>query len=570
MPGIEQLARALSEEERRKLFAKIRSALSADGDRREHVIHTQLRDERRKELIKADMRGLGPWERLYLWFKRIFSRSSEEALFLDFRLSQVRGRVYDARPDLVDFEHRHALPGLARTVGRLYLIVQPLVSVYQTVWRDTESLRAVVDRLFAARIPDAKRSLNEFCTIKELQDEYRRSESRSRLKQIVLDKIGAYLRSIPESVMEDVKRGVMPLYTFRDLILYDYSGFFARFKGEPPATTEALDRDYATVDVTDLLPAIEALYLALHSAGGSSGRPVVYVEAFGDTPGTAPAQIRDALHALGRYLRSAELESHLGDIIRVLRGDPYYRFVSYTPRVLLQDFYYASLKVELLAELDLRFSDIRVGVLGELMQELFHSETVNFEFFDAAIEVNIKRAGLGPFVRHRALQIINTFLTRNYHDGLAELLRTLPQVVPTRLRRAMSIVPVIATAIDDVTERLRQFDAGFSPSADEGRALRRILSITKESDNAQVAALQALVAQKDREAGTIIQKFHDAADLIVDTLRKVQPREGTERNAQSAAPIAGDERLPAERIEVAIERVETCKKLVNQIALIEL
>lgn len=571
MPGVEELVRALSEEERRALFAKIRKALSADGGKRERVIHTELRNERRKELIAADMRSLGPWERLRLWVKRLFSTAGDEAVFIGFRLSQVRDRVHSARPDLVDFEQRSTLPGLVRAVGALYLAARPLIPAYRRIWRDTESLRAVVDGLLAVRIPGAKRSLNEFCTTQELQEEYRRTESRNRLKQIVLDKVDDYMESIPASVMEDVERGVMPLYTFRDVVQYDYGEFFARFDVEPPTVSDELKQDYPAISAVELLPQIEGLYLALHGAARSKERPQVYLEAFGDGTSGDPVRLRDALQALAKYLASDNLETQLGDIIRFFRNDPYYRFVSYTPRLQLQDFYYANLKIELLAELDQRFADLRVGVLGQLMQEVFPSGTIDFEHFDPEVELNIKRAGLGPFARHRSLQVISTFLRRNYHDGLMELMSILPRIVSARMRQTTNIVPVIAAAVDDVTERLRQFDAGFSSDVDEGRVLSRVQFLTSESDNAQVGAVKALVAQKDREAGDIVQKFHDAVDLIVDMLRTVRRGAGPDMNERFAAmrTTAADDRPLTERIDDYVEQISKCKKLVNQIAVIE-
>jgi hypothetical protein len=101
---------------------------------------------------------------------------------------------------------------------------------FYVLWKDTDSLRQVLDYLLAKRVPDAKRSLNQFCSSREMQETFRITESRNQLKKLVLDRVSEYVDRIPPSVMEEIEEGLKPLYLLKDLATYDFDDFFVQFQ----------------------------------------------------------------------------------------------------------------------------------------------------------------------------------------------------------------------------------------------------------------------------------------------------------------------------------------------------
>ncbi len=552
---IQDLARALSEEERRSLLQKIKQSLSIEQQEKERIIHSEIRQERRAELIEADLRSLRFWDRIKLWFKRLFTKGSDEDVFIQFRLDQAKNRVKLRNEHLADFENRVLLAEFAEGVRPLCRAILPIRSFFVFLWTDTDSLRRMLDYLIATKIPDSKTSLNQFCTTQELLDTFRQNESRSQLKQLVLDRLSEYVDRIPPSVMEELEAGLRPLYHLKDLSLYDFEGFFIQFQSseQQAVSNDVIEFHGAAVHRT--LEYVEALYLALYNAVQIPGEPNLYKETLNyfiahrdaaeDEPPEPPYEDSEEALSLRRSILSAVKKTRavwkdlpLADVIRYFAGDPYYRFIAYSPQLRLGEFYYNNLKMELLADLDRRFDDLRMGVLGQMIGEVFPKGLRDFEFFHPEVQSGVKRAGVGQLNVFRSLQIIETFVRDVYQVGFVEFLRLLGRLIPARGREVGADMTLYIAGLEDVGDRIRVFDQSFSPDSDEGKTFFRYRYSASERDATYLGAYKALVVQKERDARSIIDKFTDQIRGIATGLRIIKGgnRAGLNERYRAAAP----------------------------------
>lgn len=585
---IHDLARALTEEERRTLLDKIKQSLSIDQQKKEHIIHSELRQERRAELIESDIRSLRFWERLRLWFKRLFSNGSDEDVFTQFRLDQAKARVLARNEGYVDFENKVILPLFPEAVRPLAQAILPIRSLFRFLWKDTDSLRRMLDYLISMKIPDAKTALNHFCSTQELLETFRRTESRSQLKQLVLDRIVEYVDRIPPSVMAELEEGLRPLYLLKELAMFDFEGFYVQFQSSEEAAVSTDPVTFHGAAVHRVLEYTELLYLSLYNSIQIKGEPNLYKEtlnfyiayrdaAEGAVPEAPHPDTEEALSLrrsiLAAVKKAAALwkELPLADMIRYFSGDPYYRFIAYTPKLRLAEFYYSNLKMEMLQELDRRFNDLRMGVIGRMTQEVFPKGLRQFEYFHPEIQSGIKRAGVGELSVFRTLQIIGTFVRDVSQAGLVEFLRVLGRLIPARGRAAGADMTLYVAGLEDVAERIRDFDQSFSPESDEGKTFYRYRYSASERDSAYLGVYKALVVQKDRDARAIIEKFIDQLRGIRAGLQivKTGTRAGLNERFRVIVPAGLAGKSFDTVVQDYIQVIDTTEKIVNQMIVVE-
>jgi hypothetical protein len=587
--GVDELARALSDKERKALLERIAQSLSMHGDDRRRIIHGELRQERRTELIAADMNRLTVWERFRLWIKRVLSGRADEDVFLKFRLGQARERVRLGDDELVDFKNRVLLAGLPEAIRPLCRGIVETRDFFYVLWKDTDSLRQVLDYLLAKRVPDAKRSLNQFCSSREMQETFRITESRNQLKKLVLDRVSEYVDRIPPSVMEEIEEGLKPLYLLKDLATYDFDDFFVQFQSSEDEARSSGEVHFHGAAGHRVLDRLEELYLALYSVGRIRGEATIYPEVLnyylavrnGTIDPANPVEIpesadistlRNSIMKVVQEARRIRDEIPMVDIIRFFRNDPYYRFLAYVPRLKLRDFYYSNLKIEVLQELDQRFHDLRMGALGQMIQEVFPQGLKQFEYFHPEIQSAIKRAGVGQLLVYRSLQVVHTFISSIYRGGLLEFMRIMGRLMPVRTTRQSGVDLTLSIAsLDDVAERLRNFDLSFSPDADDGKTFYRFRHTSSDRDSGQIAAFKALVLQKDRDAGVIIEKFQDQMRALQQAFQAVKRSAHQQLNEryQAFESTLADDRPFDSRLESYTRSLENTEKILNQMIRID-
>lgn len=596
-PALDSLSRSLTREERSALLERIEKSLSIGEDARRQIIHSELQKDRRNELIRADMEKLTLGERFQLWVSGLFRAGGQRDRFIALRLSQARQRVREHPRDLADFEGRRFLPGLPGEIRPLYRAAQPLAGFFSYISNDPAALRTMLDYLLARRIPDARTSLEQLCPVQELQETFGETESPGKLKQTVLERLSRYVESIPDSVMEELESGMKPLYLFRDLVLFDYDSFFALFRSSGAEALGEGEVSFANAPVAAALERVEELYLALYYCARAGGEPSMYAELLHaycalrqDQSRNQQNQTQDQetpLEDLPAFDEEKLLQRNLlllareaarlrdtvpfQEMIRFFRNDPYYRFMAYTPRVRLREFYYANLKIKMLDQLDQRFQELRKGALDQMIQSIFPRGLRGFEYFGPDIETGIGRSGIAELRVHRSLQFIQTFFQTVFHDDLAAFLRILSRMMPSRSRSSSVDISLFAASLEDLEQRLRTFDMSFSPDSDEGKTFYRYRFGTADRDPGQLNAYRALVQQKNRDAREMAEKFQELLQGLRSRFLALQRGSMTQMNERyrNFDPAPGEDRPFQTRLERFLKILESSRNIMGQLLLLE-
>jgi hypothetical protein len=587
--------RALSESDRNALEQQINRALSLDRETREQIFHGDLSQEQRRKLIDSEMEKMSPRDRVRFKMRRTVTGKSGDAAYIDFKLSQMKEKVRERRKGLVDFEDRVLLPGFAEEIFDLYRKVYPLIPFFKSVWRTPHVLRLMVEFLLRKRIPNSKSDLSDFISFNEMQSLFRRTESRKGLENEVMRRINEYLSAISEAELQELAAGISPLYYLRDLVLFDFVEFFNRFQYDPIGDPREVDPTFHEAAYANTLDLVEQLYVGIHTASrvpkevpvhrepialylsfqGRSAeetgeRDVESIEMEPDVDKGMVEGVITRMEELTEAVIALQEVVLIPQIVKVLRGDPFYRFMVYLPKLRLREFYLARLKLRCLSRLDDRFHDVRMGMLGRMIQEILPKPLVEFEFYRSTIQASVKKLGLPGFKYVKSLNVLYNFIMQRFQGRMADTMRILTRILPARAHHNAGDLTLHAANIEDVADRINEFDLSFSPESDEGKTFYRV-RYSLEKDYSQQQQYKAIIFQKDREARTILEKgmeHFSQVQEIFESIRKAKSPHLNERYGHYDSTSA-DDRPVDHLVENYIEELRKFRKLLNQIIIME-
>ncbi|TVR92862.1 MAG: hypothetical protein EA428_03105 [Spirochaetaceae bacterium] len=595
MPGFEQLARSLDEDERKSLQRRIRESLSLSDDNGSSSYAAELQSTERKRLIEREMGRLGFWDRLVFWFRRLTSTKTDDVVFLKMKLDRMGSRIQNRVGGYLDLESRVISAEGATRIYSLYRNAYPVIPAFIGIWKNVSRFQGMVEYLLRQRIPESKTDLHDFMTMKDIQDVFLEKESRAEIRRELLSRLDAYIEGIHPDVFKHLEDGIWPLYYMRDIGLFSYSDLFVLFRvdiglappgEEPPKFSSA---SFATV-----MESLEQLYFALYNAKRSGSKfelhdeliryylysvtvnhdereePDSYKEIEDGVEAIsldAVKQFKDSLHQLADAAIKLDQDFPFVELIKWYHEDPYYRFLVYLPKLNLKAFYHAALKIRVLGRLDKRFQDVRLGVVGRMIDRIFRQDPPDFEHYRSTIHASIQKLGLPTFKYMKSLNILYNFIVRRYRGGLQEFVRVLNRITPIRLRSGGRDLLLVSAGLEDIAEKIEKFDQSFAPDADEGKAFFRV-RYAVEKDLAQQRAYRAMVLQRDKEARTLIDKGLELLEEVLAALQMLQRNQSpsmAEKYRQFAAPGSSLEL----ELKKHTEELEMLRKLITQLVAIE-
>ena len=141
------LALALTEEERRSLLRKISASLNLSPASSQSLFQPGYEDQARRDAIMEEIAGLGFWEKLRYFFRKLFSTRNSEQTYMDFRLSELRRRARRVRPSLGPLYPHSVSADVARGAWDLYRRAYAVIPVYMDLWRSGHYLQEAGEHL---------------------------------------------------------------------------------------------------------------------------------------------------------------------------------------------------------------------------------------------------------------------------------------------------------------------------------------------------------------------------------------------------------------------------------------
>lgn len=529
----EKLAETLPEKERKDLLEKITRSMNFQQSADESIYHKEMSSDERERLIQQDMGRLSVIARLLMWLKGAVTGRSRKDLLIATKVRLLKSAINRTAPGLTGFETRDLTPKLAEAFYRLYLATLPVKAIYRRLMLKTREIEGAFVDLCEERIPDARVQLTQIVSMDELQDIFESTGAEAAVKREVLGRLEEYIKGIDDLHFATLEDDIVPLFFLKDIVLFPYSSFFELFRfslevanlDEPPffkaanamLSLEYLEKMYFAVYAALKIPQpfrMEGEILKYVSALGEESAPSAAESKESDnspdaTPAADPSEqegLAGDFKALYEEVRRFEHHLPLAELIRFFLKDPYYKLWVYVPRLHLRDYFAAMLKVRFIAELSTLSDTLKMQVVERRIRKLFGAQQlIPLQNYREYKSVDFVKMGIPLFTRTRSLNLLYNFIRWYYRDYVQEVVKNVSNVVLVQNRITRNKLLQHASAVEDLEQKILEFDGSLGPDADEGKAFHK-LRVAVSGDTSHQRALRTIVLQKDAAAIALIER----------------------------------------------------------------
>ena len=518
---LEEISSALPEPERRELLARITRSMGTEG--RPEYSRIELKQEERERLLAEEMQNLSVWDRFVLWLRGLLSGKSKRDVFVSLKIKQLKRGIRHKSAGLTGFETRDLTTKFARQLFDLYHAAFPLRGLFQAFHTDSEFRSRAITHLFDNKLPEAKRTLEDFLPTEEMEKIYHDTGSEEDVEKHLMRNFNDYGKRIPDKLVRQLEEGIKPLIYLKNLVLFPYNNTFRHFNYQP--TSGVLEDKYplfTNAPVMLMLDQLERLWHALNLAANLNPEwffheelHAFYVEELLESEegevvdldqeeevSEHTAALEELVGRAGDFLKKVPLL----DLLRYFRKDPYYKLIFAVPRFQAKPLYISGLRERILAQLAQRIIVVKKRVIEKKIEEIFKTDQL-FEMFYYVENpsYDYARLELPYFSYTKSLKILYNYLSKIYKGYIQETLQITNTYIVSGNRIIQTRLNQYAAGLEELEAKLVLFDRSLAPDEDDGKTLLR-LRHRLETDLTQQKAYRNFVTQKDKEARELLDQ----------------------------------------------------------------
>ncbi len=522
---------ALTVDEEKSLKRTIRESLSLDSAQDQHLFQATFDASQRRQLVEQALETMNARERAKYRVFRLKAGKDSITGYEPYRLQMCKERIVRSHETLAEYDGE-TLPGKSGEVlAPVIRAVQAVRPFFNRLWESDTMITSAVHYLMVSKASNLRAGLSEFMSQREMQELYLKEQSKARIRDIVIERFDAHIRDVNEQELNALEPGLRPLYYLYPLVSMDFQNLCEQYGMDSHGQiTGALRRVRVGSIIGELQELFYAFYLVRKLPVDTEVHNEIIEYMFSShanpeqtsdlMPGSDVATVQRSIRTLMSAARSVADILPLADIIRVYNQDPFFRLQAYVPNLRLLPFYSAHLRKIILADLDRRFGDVRMGVIGYVINELFNGTLMDLKYYGAWSNPKELKVGLPAFQYQMAMQCLLSYLNGHFQQRLQEEVRIVSKILPARRRDDQGKLILHAAALQDVGEKLNEFDVGFSPERPDGQYLYRTRQLL-EKDISQQKAFRTFQAQKHREVRLLLHAAIEHIDVIETVLREV-------------------------------------------------
>jgi len=515
---LEEISSELPEHERQELLERITRSLGRESQ--PEFSRVELKRNERERLLAEEMENLSFWARLGVWLKGVFSGKSKHDLFVAMKIKQLKRVIRHESSGLTGFETRDLTTKFARQLFDLYHASFPLRPLFQAFHSDHGFRSRAITHLFDKKYPEAKRTLEDFLPIEEMEKIFHDTGSVEEIRKRLLGNFREYARRIPDKLLRQLEEGIKPLVYLKNLVLFPYTNAFHHFNYHP--TAGVLDDKYplfTNAPAMLILDQLERLWHALNLAANLGADWFCHEELFsfyleermGSAEGESEVvyleqeeEISEQSTAVGELVAGANAflrRIPLLELLRYFRKDPFA-----VPRFQAKPLYISGLRERILAALEQRMTVVKKRVIEKKISEIFKTDQL-FEMFYYVETPSFDYAALElPYFSYtKSLKILYNYLSKIYKGYIQETLQITNAYIVSGNRIIQTRLNQYAAGLEELEAKLVLFDRSLAPDEDDGKTLLRIRHHL-ETDLAQQKQYRNFVIRKDKEAEELIEQ----------------------------------------------------------------
>ncbi len=602
---MENLARSLTEKERRQFLKQIHASLRDDAAEQHKLDRVDTTQEEIKVRLRQELRRMSPFRYIILLIKKIFSGKTIEQVVLDYKLNRLKQIVRHKEPGLVSFETRTLKPLLAEKVFDLFVYTIPLKHFFEKLWKEEREIgnfHQLVYNIIEKQIGVEVENSYDLLPLEDMVKLYRANGSKDAIIQETNERLDKYIESIDKSNFQRIEEILAPFYHLRDLVLFPFSRFFGIFHGTIRPDNPEYQPLFQKTSAVATLDELEELYYALYNAAQTKisryfdadivreifntlypeqareSEKMIEAVAIEDEKGGEQNEETSSIDTdaekfigdIERIVDSAEdflKKIPLPQLIRAFKEDPYYRLVVYFPRIDAMAFYRTMKKLTIRGDIQDKIAEVRKEALAQERSELFRDVKMRaLHFYRSYSSIDYEKLGIPPFRYYQSMLVLFNFLSTFYRGNIQKVLQLLDGMISDQDRITRERLLKHSSACEDVLYKISELDDSMSPDQDDGKKFQK-LRFESTLDPVQQRIYQAIVIKKDREAAEFVSEGREAARgirlLFQDFLQNREPQ--IVANMEKRYLLQGQALALKDVLKQNIDRILLLELILNQL-----
>ncbi|MCD6123306.1 MAG: hypothetical protein J7K04_15850 [Spirochaetales bacterium] len=518
---LEELSSELPEKERKELLDKITKRMKKEE--KEEIIHVELKEDERDKIIAYEMDQLTFLQRVILWFKKFFSGKTPKESFLDLKLAGLKKRIHQISPGLTGFETRNLTPKFAKRLYDVYKNVYPLLPFFRVFSKNSEFRHNATAFLVEKKYDGVKKSIGEFITIEEMEEIFATTGFEDEIKKEVLKRLNKYLKSIPESLFNEIEAGIKTFSYLEKIIFFPYGTVFQYFHYNLNETPEDKYPFFENAPIMLLLDLLEKLYYAVYLVNRLPDEYVIHeaillayiffkrdedlnTEVIESDAAKEIEELKKEIKEIIDNTRDFYKKIPLLEIIRYFRKDPYYRLMFNIPKIYTKALYATFLKEKLLAGFKARLKEIKIRVIDKRILEIFKERKImDLFYYNENPHFDYRKLGLPYFHHIKSLTLLYNYLNYLYKNYIQDAIQLVNNYLLSNNRIVQNRVMQYASGLEDLEAKIVLFDRSLSNDEEDGKVFMQF-RYNLVNDITLQKSYRAFVYQKDKEAMDMLAK----------------------------------------------------------------
>lgn len=538
-PSLNKLAKSIPLKERKDLLDKILNSISFKDSSRESMYQKETDKAERDRRIKQDYANEGIFTRFLIFMQRILTGEKKYELYLKRKLKKIRKRIQRKFPAISGYDYKDVSMQFGRALYEVYKAVFPIKHIYTQLACVPDILDETLITILEQYLPKVKHSLFDLMSEDDIEEVYINNSTKDSIRTEIKKRLATYLDTLPKDAFDEFEGYLLPVLYIKSLVLFPYKNFFSSFGVTIFEQPEKNAPNFSRANAKIVLPLIERLYYALYSILKIGPKVeledriiewLLYIIKEDKTHEVSEEEIAFVKTSIKNVINSATEfinKVPVADLIRYLRGDPYFKMVFYLPFINVKQFYSSYIRIRFMGELEEQFPHIRERVIERRINDIFKGHSL-FKLRHYNIDKKELMAGvssLPDLMYTKSVNLLYNFIIKYYKVYIQELIQKISHDVLVQNRITQNRILYHASTVEDLEDKIYIFDHTLSEDSDDGKTLERLRRQSKK-EKSRVKMVRTIITQKNKEAKALIGKGLEAFEGIQNILKEIRTMSG--------------------------------------------
>lgn len=525
--NFDKLASSLTESEKKSLLNQISENLTSnpiEGDQQYSSFKEKENKNFKVKSLKKDVEEMGFFQRLILTIRGFVTGKDVLEVHNSDLLQNIERRILYTSPTLVNTKKRRFSSILINDFLTINSLVLPFVKPFSEVWENPLALERMISSIIAEKYAGVKTDLQDFMRESEIDKYIASGEELDGVKKHLLRAVYDYRKKIPDYTFPEAEEELLSLISLKNIVLYNFAPMFKLMGiSSGDSFTSVSDK---SVSMGLVVKHLEEFYkLIIHFSGTSIKKTTMgaLINQAPEVEGESDERLWDYYKNLSDKLKNMTVVYPFEDLVKFARNNPFYKIDFTIQKINVADFYFTTLKKEVVSSLDEIFKTREKSVVTDMFDDMFKNhKKVILHNYALHKEFDPTRLGLNYFKYIECAEIMVNYIKHYYLREFKDIVFVLSRHIFEKNHMLQSRSLELSIGFETLWERLLKFDRSLSPDTEVGKTMRTLFN-SVASNRQNIRMYKAFIKQKDEDMLDLLKSgtklITDLEKLLIQTLK---------------------------------------------------